>query len=42
MQGGNVGPDIQIDDDLTGRQISIPRKSVFNAHKTLGHYKAPV
>jgi hypothetical protein len=41
MQGGHVGPDIEIDDELTGQPISIPRKSVFNAHKTLGHYKAP-
>jgi hypothetical protein len=41
MQGGHVGPAIEIDDDLTGQQICIPRKSVFDSHKTLGHYKAP-
>jgi hypothetical protein len=41
MQGGHVGPAIEIDDDFTGRKTSIPRKSVFDAHKTLGHYKAP-
>lgn len=41
IQGGPVGPDIKIKDDLTGFPISIPRKSVFDSHKTLGHYKAP-
>jgi hypothetical protein len=39
MQGGRVGPDITIDDEVTGLKISIPRKSVFDAHKTLGHYE---
>jgi hypothetical protein len=41
MQGGRVGPDITIDDEVTGLKIYIPQKSVFDAHKTLGHYKAP-
>jgi hypothetical protein len=41
MQGGHVGPDIEINDDLTDQQICVPRKSVFDSHKTLGHYKAP-
>jgi hypothetical protein len=41
MQGGPVGPPIEITDEVTGLPISIPRKSAFDAHKTLGHYKAP-
>eukprot|EP00957_Ditylum_brightwellii_P063676 4833211-Ditylum_brightwellii.AAC.1 len=26
----------------TGKAVEIPYKSVFDPHKTLGHYKAPV
>jgi hypothetical protein len=35
MQGSHVGPAIEIDDGITGQKIEIPRKLVFNAHKTL-------
>ncbi len=41
MRGGKVGPPIEIKDDQTGAPIQIPAKSVFDPHKTLGHYKAP-
>ena len=41
MRGGKVGPPIEIKDDHTGAPIQIPAKSVFDPHKTLGHYKAP-
>ena len=41
MRGDKVGPPIEIKDDQTGAPIQIPAKSVFDPHKTLGHYKAP-
>jgi hypothetical protein len=41
MVKGEVGPAIEIPDALTGEMIPIPRKSVEEEHKTLGHYKAP-
>jgi hypothetical protein len=41
MVKGNVGQAIKIPDAVTGTPIPIPRKSVEEEHKTLGHYKAP-
>ena len=41
MVKGDVGPAIVVPDALTGALIPIPRKSVEDEHKTLGHYKAP-
>jgi hypothetical protein len=41
MEKGEVGPAIEIPDALTGEMISIPRKTVDEEHKTLGHFKAP-
>jgi hypothetical protein len=41
MVKGDVGPAIEIQDAITGNMIPIPRKSVDEEHKTLGHYKAP-
>jgi hypothetical protein len=39
-RGGQVGPSLTIQ-SLTNEPVDIPAKSVFNTHKTLGHYKAP-
>jgi hypothetical protein len=39
-QGDQVGPTLTIQSPNT-EPVDIPSKSVFNTHKTLGHYKAP-
>jgi hypothetical protein len=39
-RGGQVGPSLSIKSP-TNDDVDIPAKSVFDTHKTLGHYKAP-
>jgi hypothetical protein len=39
-RGNQVGPSLTIQSP-TNQPVSIPSKSVYNPHKTLGHYKAP-
>jgi hypothetical protein len=39
-RGGQVGPSLTIQSP-TNEPVGIPAKSVFNTHKTLGHYEAP-
>jgi hypothetical protein len=41
MRPGKVTKQITIKDPKTGEEIPITSKSILNAHKTLGHYRAP-
>jgi hypothetical protein len=41
-RAGQVGPPLTVQDSQSKTPVSIPSKSVYCAHKTLGHYKAPV
>jgi hypothetical protein len=40
-RAGQVGPALTVQDSQSQTPVSIPSKSVYCAHKTLGHYKAP-
>ena len=40
-RGRIFGSPLQIKDELTNQEVTIPAKSVYTAHKTLGHHKAP-
>jgi hypothetical protein len=41
IRAGIYGTPLQVHDALTDRQVTIPAKSVYTPHKTLGHQKAP-
>jgi hypothetical protein len=41
MRSGTFGAPLEVNDELTGAPVTIPAKSVFQSHKTLGHHKAP-
>jgi hypothetical protein len=41
MQAGTYGSPLTVQDALTASRVTIPDKSVFQTHKTLGHHKAP-
>ena len=41
MRGGVYGLPLTVKDAVTDQPYNIPAKSVYTAHKTLGHYKAP-
>jgi hypothetical protein len=41
MRSGKFGTPLQVHDELTNALVTIPAKSVFQSHKTLGHHKAP-
>jgi hypothetical protein len=41
MCAGIYGNPIQVHDAVTVQQVTIPAKSVYTPHKTLGHHKAP-
>ena len=41
MRAGTYGTPLLIQDAQTNSAVQIPAKSVFEPHKTLGHYKAP-
>lgn len=41
MRSGTFGAPLQVHDELTDTLVTIPAKSVFQSHKTLGHHKAP-
>ena len=40
-RGGTFGDPLRVLDKLSDQPVTIPAKSVYTAHKTLGHYKAP-
>jgi hypothetical protein len=41
MRAGTYGDPLQVHDARTGTNVTIPAKSAFASHKTLGHHKAP-
>jgi hypothetical protein len=41
MRAGTYGDPLTVKDALTSSNVTIPSKSAFTTHKTLGHYKAP-
>jgi hypothetical protein len=41
MRAGTFGDPLQVHDESTDKLVTIPAKSVYTPHKTLGHYKAP-
>jgi hypothetical protein len=41
MRPGTFGNPLQLHDELTNQLVTIPAKSAFTSHKTLGHHKAP-
>jgi hypothetical protein len=41
MRSGKFGAPLQVHDERTNSLVTIPAKSVFQSHKTLGHHKAP-
>jgi hypothetical protein len=41
MRAGTYGEPMTVQDALTSDLVTIPSKSTFQTHKTLGHYKAP-
>jgi hypothetical protein len=41
MRGGIYGEPLQVHDSFLDTEVTIPAKSVFTPHKTLGHHKAP-
>jgi hypothetical protein len=41
MRADKFGAPLQVHDELTNNLVTIPAKSVFQSHKTLGHHEAP-
>ena len=41
MRVGTYGSPLQVFDKLSHQHVTIPAKSVYTPHKTLGHFKAP-
>ena len=41
MKSGSFGPPLQIHDNMSDSLVTIPEKSAYTPHKTLGHHKAP-
>jgi hypothetical protein len=41
MRAGKFGTPLQVHDESTNKSVTIPAKSAYQSHKTLGHHKAP-
>jgi hypothetical protein len=41
MRAGTYGTPLLVQDALTSDPVTIPAKSAYQTHKTLGHHKAP-